>query len=72
MAITAEQWQTRLDAYLAAEIAVLASQSYKTASGRELVRAELAQIRAGIKECNQALARLMPSARGRTRYLVPE
>jgi hypothetical protein len=77
MAITLEQWQTRLDAYLAAEVAVLSNQEYEieAATGRRrLRRADLGEIRRGIAECNQAIARLTPPAPsgGRTRYLVSE
>jgi predicted nucleic acid-binding protein len=46
--ITLAQAQTQLDAYLAAETAVLAGQKYEIA-GRVLQRADLAQIQAGIE-----------------------
>jgi hypothetical protein len=76
MAITLTQWQARLDAYLAAEVAVLANQEYEMESGtgrRRLRRADLSEIRRGVAECNRAIASLTPSASGRrTRYLVPE
>jgi hypothetical protein len=75
MAITLELWQLRLAAYLAAEIAVLQNQEYEIDTGngrRRLKRADLAEIRKGIAECNNAIASLTPSARRRTRYIVPD
>lgn len=50
--ITAAQAQTQLDAYLAAEAAVLAGQSYEL-NGRKLTRADLAAIQTGITIWNQ-------------------
>lgn len=64
--INVAQAQARLDAYLAAEIKVLAGQSYEIA-GRKMTRADLAEIRAGIAECNEQLANLSSRASGRTR-----
>lgn len=75
MAITAEQWQSRIEAYLAAEAAVLNNQEYEMQTGtgrRRLVRADLAEIRKGIAECNQAIAAVTPGGRRRTRYVEPE
>ncbi len=46
--ITQAQAQAQLDAYLAAETAVLSGQHYSIA-GRELTRANLAEIRDGVK-----------------------
>lgn len=66
--ITAAQAQAQLDLYLAAETAVLASQSYEIA-GRKLTRANLQEIQAGVKLWNQratALARGGLSVRGGT------
>lgn len=50
--ITAAQAQTQLEAYLAAEAAVLAGQSYEL-NGRKLTRADLAAIQTGITIWNQ-------------------
>lgn len=50
--ITAAQAQTQLDAYLAAEAAVLSNQSYEL-NGRKVTRADLAAIQAGITIWNQ-------------------
>lgn len=75
MPLSLEQWQERLDAYLAAEIAVLSNQEYEIDTGngrRRLKRADLAEIRKGIAECSAAIASLTPGTRRRTRYLVPE
>lgn len=58
--------QEHLDAYLAAEIKVLAGQSYEIA-GRKLTRADLAEIRAGIDTWNERLANLSSRASGRGR-----
>jgi hypothetical protein len=46
--ITLAQAQTQLDAYLAAETAVLGGQEY-TIAGRRLVRADLEMIQKGIE-----------------------
>lgn len=61
------------DAYEAAEIAVLNNQSYKMADGRELVRANLAEIRKGRKEAQAALDQATGCVRavGRMRRGVP-
>lgn len=76
MALSLDQWQTRLDAYLAAELAVLANQEYEMETGtgrRKLRRADLSEIRAGIDQCNAMVARLTPAgARSRTFYVEPE
>jgi hypothetical protein len=64
--ITVAQAQEHLDAYLAAEIKVLAGQSYEIA-GRKLTRADLAEIRAGIDTWNERLANLSSRASGRGR-----
>lgn len=55
--ITAAQAQTQLDAYLAAESAVLAGQSYEL-NGRKVTRADLAAIQQGIETWNQRAQRL--------------
>lgn len=49
--ITLAQAQTQLDAYLAAETAVLAGQKYEIA-GRMLERANLAEIQTGVSLWN--------------------
>lgn len=75
MALSLTQWQSRLDAYLAAETSVLANQEYEIDTGngrRRLRRADLAVIRAGITECNAAIAGLTPGAQRRVSYLVPK
>lgn len=64
--ITQQQAQTQLDAYLAAETAVLSGQSYEIA-GRKLTRANLADIQSGIKLWNSRVIALAGTARGRTR-----
>ena len=64
--INVAQAQARLDAYLAAELKVLAGQSYEIA-GRKLTRADLAEIRAGIQSCNEQLANLTRRASGQSR-----
>jgi hypothetical protein len=71
MAMTLEQWNTRLAAYLVAETAILSNQRYQIAD-RELQRASLEHVQAGIKECNAAIVGLSnPNAgRPRTRYAV--
>lgn len=62
--ITVEQAQEQLDAYLEAERAVLAGQSYEIA-GRRLTRADLKSIQDGIKYWNERVGTL--SARGERR-----
>lgn len=64
--ITQQQAQTQLDAYLAAETAVLSGQSYEIA-GRKLTRANLADIQGGIRIWNSRVNELAGAARGRTR-----
>lgn len=58
--------QARLDAYLAAELAVLGGQRYEI-DGRMLQRADLAEIRRGIDSWNQ---RVQSLSRG-SRVIVP-
>lgn len=50
--ITAAQAQTQLEAYLAAEAAVLSNQAYEL-NGRKVTRADLAAIQSGITIWNQ-------------------
>lgn len=64
--ITLAQAQTTLNAYLAAEIAVLAGQSY-TIAGRSLNRADLGAIQAGLQLWSDRLRDLTHQARGRSR-----
>jgi hypothetical protein len=64
--ITLEKAQSQLDAYLAAEAAVLASQSYEIA-GRKLTRANLSEIQQGISTWDARVKKLDRSARGSTR-----
>ena len=64
--ITTTQAQTQLDAYLAAETAVLGGQSYEIA-GRKLTRADLADIQKGIQLWSNRLRDLTSQARGRSR-----
>lgn len=64
--ITLQDAETQLAAYLAAERAVLASQSY-TIGGRSLTRADLAEIRSGIDSWNSRVVQLSRSATGRSR-----
>jgi hypothetical protein len=64
--ITLAQAQTTLNAYLAAEIAVLAGQSY-TIAGRSLNRADLGAIQTGLQLWSDRLRDLTHQARGRSR-----
>jgi len=67
--ITLAQAQTQLDAYLAAEVAVLSGQSYEIA-GRKLSRANLAEIQLGITTWNDRVQSLDATASGRGRTVV--
>jgi hypothetical protein len=62
--------QTQLNAYVAAEIAVLGGQLYKIGD-RELRRADLAEIRAGIDYWDKRVKYLNARASGRGRVIVP-
>ena len=64
--ITQAQAQAQLDAYLAAETAVLAGQSYEIA-GRKLARADLDTIQKGIAIWNSRVVNLSKQAQGRSR-----
>lgn len=64
--ITQAQAQAQLDTYLAAETAVLSSQSYEIA-GRKLTRADLDSIQKGIALWNGRVIALANQARGRSR-----
>lgn len=64
--ITLAQAQAQLDTYLAAETAVLSSQSYEIA-GRKLTRADLDAIQRGVTLWNGRVVALTNHARGRSR-----
>lgn len=64
--ITQAQAQAQLDVYLAAETAVLGSQSYEIA-GRKLTRANLSEIQRGIALWNERVKTLASRAAGRKR-----
>ncbi len=70
--ITLAQAEAQLSAYLAAETAVLTGQSYKIGE-RELTRADLEDIQAGIKIWNQRAKELAtsPANGGRGRSVIP-
>lgn len=68
--ITLAQAQAQLDAYLAAETAVLSGQSY-TIGGRSLTRADLKAIQSGITLWNQRVQELSARSSGRGRAVVP-
>jgi hypothetical protein len=61
--------QTQLDAYLAAETAILSGQEY-VINSRRLKRADLASVQAGITLWNQRVQDLTARQR-RGRYVVP-
>jgi hypothetical protein len=72
--ITLTQAEAQLALYLAAEAAVLAGQSYRiqTPQGeRELRRANLAEIQAGIDLWNGRCATLSTATSSRNRVIVP-
>ena len=64
--ITLTQAQTQLNAYLAAETAVLTGQKYEIA-GRMLMRANLAEIQTGITTWNARVVTLTNQSAGRSR-----
>ena len=67
--ITLAQAQTQLEAYLAAETAVLTGQSYELA-GRRLNRANLAEIQQGIALWDGKVKQLSSRATGRGRVVT--
>jgi len=67
--ITLTLAQTQLDAYLAAETAILSGQEYVIGS-RRLKRADLESVQAGITLWNQR-AQDLTARQTRTRYVVP-
>jgi hypothetical protein len=69
--ITLATAQAQLDAYVAAETAILTkAQEYVTVGGRRLKRADLPAIQAGITLWNQRVQDLTARQR-RGRYVVP-
>ena len=62
--------QAKLDAYLAAELAVLSGQRYEI-EGRMLQRANLAEIQAGIDIWDQRVKRLSARNQRRSAAIVP-
>ena len=64
--ITLAQAQTQLNAYLAAETAVLTGQSYEIA-GRKLTRADLDSIQKGVTLWNSRVTSLTNQSQGRSR-----
>ena len=64
--ITLEQAQTQLNTYLAAETAVLGGQRYSI-NGRELQRANLAEIQKGVETWNARVKQLSIRQSGRSR-----
>lgn len=64
--ITLAQAQTQLNAYLAAETAVLSGQKYEIA-GRMMQRANLAEIQQGVTLWNSRVANLSRAGMGRSR-----
>ncbi|MEY2689156.1 MAG: hypothetical protein RL375_3354 [Pseudomonadota bacterium] len=72
MALTRDQLQTRLDAYLAAEVAVLKKQEFTVGDGstaRRLRFADLAEIRAEIDSINRQIQALDAHTAGRRRVM---
>jgi len=68
--LTLAQAQAQLDAYLAAETAVLGGQEYEI-GGRRLRRADLRTIQQGITLWNQRVQELSARASGRGRSITP-
>ena len=74
--MTLEELQTRLGAYLAAEIAILQSQEYTVGNGsnaRRNRRADLVEVRKGIADTRAEIALLQPAGARprRIMYLRP-
>jgi hypothetical protein len=67
--ITLTTAQAQLNAYLAAETAILSGQEY-TIGTRRLKRADLAEVRAGITAWDQRVKTLSSSAAGRGRSIT--
>ncbi|MCE2910384.1 MAG: DUF6148 family protein [Burkholderiaceae bacterium] len=68
--LTLAQAQAQLDAYLAAETAVLGGQEYEI-GGRRLRRADLRSIQQGITLWNQRVQELSARGSGRGRSITP-
>ena len=68
--ITLATASAKLDAYLAAETAVLSGQEYRI-EGRLMRRADLEMIQAGINIWNQRVQRLSARNTGRSAAIVP-
>jgi hypothetical protein len=66
-AISLQQAQEQLDAYLAAEKAVLGSSQHYEINGRKLTRANLAEIQAGITIWTARVELAQRTANGRSR-----
>lgn len=64
--ITLDQAQTQLNSYLAAETAILSGQRY-TINGRELQRANLAEVQKGVETWNTRVIQLSNRQTGRSR-----
>lgn len=74
-AFTIDQAQAQLDAWSAASLAVASNQSYRMADGRELTRADAADILSAVKFWRAEVERLTPAGAGgrqRIRYMVPK
>jgi len=67
--ITLGQAEARLDAYMTAEEKVLNNQSYSI-EGRSMTRADLSEIREGIKYWNDLVAQLGAGSGRRIRYVT--
>jgi len=67
--ITLAQAQAQLDAYLAAETAILSGQEYVIAN-RRMRRADLSAIQDGIKLWNERVQALTLSSQGRSRSRI--
>ena len=68
--ITLAQAQTQLDAYLAAETAILSGQEYEIA-GRRLRRANLVEVREGVTYWSDKVDELTAKSQRRGRSIVP-
>jgi hypothetical protein len=67
--ITLEQAQLQLNAYLAAEVAILGGQEYVIGT-RRMKRADLAAVQAGISLWNERVKNLTSASQGRGRSLT--
>lgn len=72
-AFTVQQLRARLDVYVAAEAKILGGQSYQIGD-RRLQRADLAEVRAEIRQLSQQIETLEAAAVSGTRrrkYVIP-